>query len=87
MAPGHDWHRDMEPLPIKAAGVASFLRSCKRPRAAAWALSLGEELERARKEIFNLRVDNNRLAAKLARYEKPSETLSQIPYSNKSEWE
>jgi hypothetical protein len=82
----HDWNRDMEPLPIKAAGVASFLRSCGRPRAAAWAAELGTELEKARAEIFNLRVDNNRLASKLARLT-GGESFSQIPHSNKSEWE
>ena len=86
MAPGHDWHRDMEPLPIKAAGVASFLRSCKRPRAAAWALSLGEELERARKEIFELRTQVGKLSGQLAEL-RGVKWEPHIPHSNKSELE
>jgi hypothetical protein len=43
-------------------------------------------LEKARAEIFHLRVDNNRLASKLARLT-GGESFSQIPHSNKSEWE
>lgn len=82
----HDWHRDMEPLPIKAAGVASFLRSCGRPRAAAWAAELGEELEKARKEIYELRLRTNELSAKLNRLN-GVKGLSQIPHSHKSDCE
>ncbi len=85
----HDWHRDMEPLPIKAAGVASFLRSSGRPRAAEWVQELGGNYEAANKTIFELRTQVNELLSRLAKYEprKQGDGLSQIPHTNKSEWE
>jgi len=83
----HDWDRDLEDFPIRAEGVASFLRSCRRPRAAEWVLALGTELERARKEVFDLRVQVNRIASELDKLRGSKESLSQIPHTNKSEWE
>lgn len=82
----HDWEKDMEPLPIKAAGVASFLRSSGRPRAAEWARTLGEELERARKEVFDLRTKVGKLSSELAEL-RGVKFEPYIPHSNKSEWE
>lgn len=82
----HDWNRDMEPLPIKAAGVASFLRSSGRPRAAAWALALGEDLEKARKEIYELRMKNAKLSTELAEL-RGVKFEPYIPHSNRSQWE
>lgn len=87
MSPRHDWSRDMEPLPIKAAGVASFLRSCGRPRAAAWAAELGTALEEARKKIFDLEMENSRLAARLHKHEPVQGLEPRVPHNNRSNCE
>ena len=87
MSPRHDWSRDMEPLPIRAAGVASFLRSCGRPRAAAWVAELGEALEKARAQLFELQMENSKLAARLHTHEPVQGLEPRMPTDNRSHCE
>jgi len=85
MTPQHDWHRDLEPLPITADHIAGFLERCGRPRAAAWVDELGGKYEAALKTIKELREQVNDVLNRLERHE--PRTPEQQPRSDRSQWE